>query len=119
MKFKPEDSIHLHAEVGTDETNVLPIGGTSAQVPTHKFARIVYGIVMNNTASSTNTLTIRIYESDGSTLFKALSFTLGAYDTIDISRTPEAPILKIPAGKIIKAVASAASVNLLMNCYDI
>ena len=119
FKVKPEDTIHIIASVGTAETDLVPYGGTSSQVPTTKYARIIYGAVLNNEASSANTLTIRIYASDGTTLEKEIKFALGAYDTVDINRDLNSPILVVPGGKYIKAVATAASVNVILNAYDV
>lgn len=116
---KPEDTFEMEASVGTSETDIKPYGAANAQVPTIKFARKIYGMLLNNQASSTNTLTIKIYDTDGTTLLRSIAITIGAYDTLDISRSIDSPILTVYAGQYLKAVASVASVTVVMNAYDL
>jgi len=117
--FKPQDTIHIIASVGTSEVELVPYGSTSGKVPTNKFGRVIYGLIVSNTADAANTLTIKIYAEDGTTVEASITLALGANETKSIDRTPETPILLVPAGKTLKAVAGAASVSVVINAYDI
>jgi len=89
------------------------------QIPPNKYSRIIYGQVMNEQSGSTNKLTLREYDSDGSTLLKEWPYNIGAYDTIPLGWDKETPIYQMAAGHYIKAVASASSVQLSLHCRDL
>jgi len=109
---RPEDCFNLESLISTTEYDF-------GQVPTNKYERKIYAIIMNNRATATNRLLLRQYASDGTTLQKEWSFEIGAIDTIPLISNTESPILSIPAGRYIKAVASAASIQLILSCYDL
>jgi len=106
---------NIIAVVGTTEVDLAPYPGGNATVPTGK-TRNVYSWVLSNSSSASNTLTLRIYR--GTTLEKSIPITLGAYDTIDTVSDKESPILVVPSGRTLKAVASAASITVLMTGED-
>ncbi len=116
---KPEDTFEIIASVGTDEYDLKPVHGTSSQVPTRKFARKIYAIIATDTSGSANTLTIRVYQSDGSTLDRSFNLKLSANETKTIISKPDAPLLTVYAGEYLKAIASGASVSLVMVGYDL
>ncbi|MEO0260697.1 MAG: hypothetical protein ABIM77_08170 [candidate division WOR-3 bacterium] len=103
------------AVVDTTEADLAPYPGGSATVPQGK-TRNVYLWVLSNTSSASNTLTLRIYR--GATLEKSIPIAFGAYDTIDTVSDKESPILVVPSGRTLKAVASAASITVLMTGED-
>jgi hypothetical protein len=110
--IKPEDCFNLEGLIGTTETSL-------GQIPVTKYERKIYGLLLNNHATATNGLKLRQYASDGTTLEKEWYFKLGALDTIDIARPLDLPFLSIPAGKYIKVVADSASIQLIIDCYDL
>lgn len=111
-KIKPEDCFNIEALVGTTEVGL-------GQVPVTKFERKIYSIVLSDVSGSTNTLTLRQYASDGTTLQKSWQLRVGANETIQLVSSEELPIISIPAGSFIKAVATAASIQLLISAYDL
>jgi len=117
--MKPENTFEIIATVGTSEANLTPVHGSSSQVPTNKFARKIYAIIATDTSGSANTLTIRVYQSDGSTLDRSFDIKLSANETKTIISKPDAPILTVYAGEYLKAIASGASVSLVMVGYDL
>ena len=78
--------------------------------------RKVYVIVLANTATTANTLTIRIYR--GASLEASVDFVIPPQTTIAISNT-STPVLVVPSGRTLKAIATAPSVSLLMTCTDV
>jgi len=108
-RVKPEDCYNLELLVGVTEEEV-------GSVPSEVYEMKIYGIVMNEQSGATNKLTLRQYTD--TTKEKEWTFKLGAYDTIDLLNEKESPILNIPAGRTIKAIATAASIQLILSCYD-
>lgn len=108
MKF------NIIATVGTTETDLVPYPGGSATVPTGK-NRKIHVLVLSNLASTTNTLTLRIYKD--ATLETSMPISIGAYDSIDIVSEIN-PIIIVPSGRTFRAVASAASISVLMTGED-
>ena len=105
---------NIVATVGTTEVELRPYpGGTTAEVPADR-VRKVYAIVLTNTAAAANTLTLRIYK--GATLEASVDLIVPATSTLTI--VSERPVLVVPSGRALRAVASAANVVLLMACYD-
>jgi len=113
---KPEDTFEMVALVGTDEIELTPPGATSGVVPADKVARKIFGYFFNEQSGATNTLTLRIYKGD--VVEREISIVLGANATLSERRFPD-PWLTIPPGRTLKAVASAASVQVILQCYDI
>jgi hypothetical protein len=105
----PENVFTLEALVGTTE---VPLG----IVPPKRTARIIYGIILNEQSGTVNTITIRQYL--GTTLEKSWSFRLNGNATIDIIKDINTPILVIPAGRELRAIASADSVQVILQAYD-
>jgi len=111
MVVKAEDCFTLEKLVDTSEYDF-------GQIPTNKYSRVIYGQVMNEQSGSTNKLTLREYDSDGTTKLKEWSYSIGAYDTVGLEWNKETPVYQMAAGHYIKAVADATSVQLVLNCYD-
>jgi len=111
MAVNPENCFTLEKLVNTAEYDF-------GQIPSNKYSRVIYGQVMNEQSGSTNKLTLREYDSDGSTLLKEWPYNIGAYDTVGLGGNKESPVYQMAAGHYIKAVASASSVQLLLDCYD-
>jgi len=107
--IKPTETSELIALAGTTEVDL----GT---VPTTKVARKIYGYMFNEQSGATNTLTLRVY--NGTTNEKELSITLPAYGTLTNNDFP-GPWLTVPAGRTLKAVASAASIQVVLQYYDV
>lgn len=106
---------NIVATIGTTETSLIPYPGGSEIVPNDKYRKI-YVIILNNSASATNTLTLNIYK--GVSLESSLNIVLNEYSLTNIVSNSENPILIIPPGRTLKAVASSESVNLLMAGVD-
>lgn len=104
---------NVFAVVDTTERELAPYPGGSATVPPDKYRKI-YAIVMSNNATTVNTLTIRIYR--GAALEASASFVLPASSTLVIER--ESPVLVVPPGRRLAAVASASSVSITMAGVD-
>ena len=117
--LKPEDTFEIIANVGTSEMDLKPVHGTSSQVPTKKYARKIYAIILVEKSGSANTLTVKIYKSDGSTLDRSFDIKLAANEVKTIISKPDAPILTVYAGEYLKAVAASASVEVIMDAYDL
>jgi len=113
---KPEDTFEMSALVGTEEVELKPPGAESGEVPSDRVARKVYGYFFNEQSGSANTLTLRIY--NGTTVEREITIVLGANQTLS-ERDINSPWLTIPSGRTIKAVASAASVMVVLQCYDV
>jgi len=113
---KPEDTFEMSALVGTEEVELMPPGAASGEVPSDRVARKVYGYFLNEQSGSANTLTLRIY--NGEDVEREISIVLGANQTLS-ERDINSPWLTIPSGRTIKAVASSASVMVVLQCYDV
>jgi ribonucleotide monophosphatase NagD (HAD superfamily) len=107
---------NIIATVGTAETELAPYPGGSATVPSDKTRRI-YAAILTNTATSANTLTLRIYKD--TTLETSFDITIPASSTMSILNRKDSPTLLVPGGRTLKAIASAASVKVLMACEDL
>jgi len=109
---RPEDTYEMEIWVSDAEQ-------TLDTVPENKFARKIFGILaVSHTGNATSWFAIRKYNGD--TLEKEWKFVLGAYDTLDISRPLESPILTIEAGREIRTIGGApTSVFLVLNYYDL
>jgi len=118
----------VREEVRPEDTYQLPLPPTSpligttevtlVTVPAKKRALVIYGILLNNHSTASNILRLRRYAADGTTLEQEWAFMIGAIDTIDIVHAKEDPILVIPPGKVLKVVADAASVMMILQVYE-
>ena len=106
---------NIIARVGTAEVDLAPYPGGSATVPADR-ARKIYAVVLSNTATGANTLTLRIYK--GATVEAEFSLNLPSPGTHSIVGTKGSPILVVPPGRTLKAVASAESVVVVLSAYD-
>jgi hypothetical protein len=106
---------NIFALVGTTEADLAPYPGGSATVPTGK-TRKIYFMVLSNVAAGANTLTLRIYR--GTTLEASVDINLTSPGMVSIVSRKDEPILIVPSGRTLKAVASSASVHVVMAGYD-
>jgi len=111
MAVNPENCFTLEKLVNTAEYDF-------GAIPSNKYSRVIYGQTMNEQSGGTNKLTLREYDSDGTTILKEWSYNIGAYDTVGLGGNKESPVYQMAAGHYIKAVADASSVQLLLSCYD-
>lgn len=111
-KIGPEDTYEM---IGWASDGEQTIGS----VPSDKFARKVYSIVaVHHTGNTTGWFALRKYKD--ATLERETKYFLGAFDTLDLSRHPEAPLLTFEAGRDIKTIAgSPTSIQLILSYYDI
>jgi len=106
---------NIIATIGTDEVELRPYpGGATAEVPADR-VRKIYTMILTNTATAENTLTINIYKEGNAEA--SLSLIVPASTTISITSN-KLPLLAIPGKRTLKAVASAASIVLVMTCID-
>jgi hypothetical protein len=110
---KPEDTFEMEGDIGTTKAAL-----TNNTVPDNKFARKVYGMLINNRAGAANTLTLTI-ERDTTVERTIPPITLGAYDSIDLNRPLDSPIFTMKPGQNIKAVASSVSISVILQAYDL
>jgi hypothetical protein len=106
---------NIFASVGTSEVDLAPYPGGSSKVAADKYRKI-YAMVLSNTAPSANTLTIRIYRD--TTLEASLSINLPTPGVYSVVGRREEPLLIVPPGRALKAIASAATVEVLMAGFD-
>jgi len=106
---------NIFASVGTTEVDLAPYPRGSSTVSSEKYRKI-YAMVLSNTASGANTLTIRIYS--GATLEASFNINLPSPGVYSIVSRKEEPLLIVPPGRTLKAVASAATVEVMMAGYD-
>jgi hypothetical protein len=107
---------NIIATVGTTEVELSPYpGGGSGYVPADK-RRKIYSMVLTNTSYDYITLTLRIYK--GTTLEASIPLIIPGSTTLSIAGQKHSPILVVPSGRTLKAVASAASVNVTLAAYD-
>jgi hypothetical protein len=106
---------NIIATVGTSEVDLAPYPDGSSTVPTGK-TRKIYVMVLSNTSTGANTLTLRIYKA--TTLERSLAVNIASPGVVDFVNRKDSPILLVPSGRTLKAIASAASVDVLMTGYD-
>jgi len=106
---------NIIATVGTSETDLAPYPGGSSSVPSDK-RRKIYAMVLANSATSANTLTLKIYK--GTTLETSTAIVIPASSTISVVEPKNSPILIVPGGRTLKAVASAESVYVVLSAFD-
>lgn len=105
---------NIIATAGTSEVELAPYPDGNAQVPEGR-VRKIYVMVISNSSPSANNLTLRIYR--GGNVERSLTITVGAYGTVAVSCRAK-PVLVVPSGRALKAVASAESVSILMTAED-
>jgi len=106
---------NIVATVGTSEVELKPYpGGATGEVPADK-VRKVYAIILTNTATAANTLTINIYREGSAEA--SLSLIVPATSTLSITSN-KLPLLVVPGKRTLKAVATSASITLVMACVD-
>jgi len=106
---------NIIATVGTSEATLTPYPSGTAAVPNGK-NRYIYTIVLNNTSTGSNTLTFRIYKS--ATLESSFTITIPSTGSLSLIGSDKAPILVVPSGRTLKAVASASSIDVVMTAED-
>lgn len=109
----PENTFEMEGDVGTTKAAL-----SNSEVPSNKFARKVYGMLINNRAAAENTLTLTI-ETDTTVDRTVPPITFGAYDTLDVNRPLDSPIFTMKPGQNIKAVAGSDSISVILQAYDI
>jgi len=112
----PVDTFEMVALVDTTEVELKPQGATSGVVPSDRVARKIYGYFFNEQSGSQNTLTLRIY--NGTSVEREIPIVLNANQTLS-ERDIDSPWLSVPAGRTIKAQASAGPVLVILQCYDV
>ena len=117
MNKKAEDTFEMeHTDVGTTKVAL-----SNNIVPLNKFARKVYGMLLNNrdgTAAATITFTI---EKDTTVERTIPAIVLGANVFLNVSRELENPIITIGPGQNIKAQVTAGTgpVSVMLQAYDL
>jgi len=102
--------------VGTDEVELTPYPNGVSTVPMGK-SRLIYLMVLTNTATTSNTLTVNIYKD--ATLETSMNFIVQASSTLQIISKEDSPLLVVPQGRTLKAVAGASSIYVLITGEDI
>ena len=105
---------NIIASVGTTEVDLAPYPGGSSTVPSGK-RRKIFVMILTNTATSSNTLTLRIY--NGTTLESSFNITIPSSNTLAMIND-KVPILIVPSGRTLRAVATSDSINVLMTAVD-
>jgi len=108
------EPFNIIATVGASEVDLAPYPDGSSTVPTGK-TRKIYIAILTNTSTGSNTLTLRIYKD--TTLEKSFNITIPSPGSLAII-DGKLPILLIPSGRTLKAIASAASMDVLMTGVD-
>jgi hypothetical protein len=116
---RPEDAFPMDQLVGAGEVNIFPPNtGVTGQVPTRKNKRCVYTIVLSDLSGVANWIEIRVYSALG-VLERVWRIPLVMNDTLPMINQMNDPVLEVPAGKILRAIAGFASVRVHMMCYDL
>jgi len=116
--MKAENTFEIIANIKSTETDLTPVHGQSCQVPSTVFARKIYYMVLVEKSGTANTVTFKVYKSDGTTLDRSFDIKLTANEVKVIKSTPDAPFLTIWSEEYFKAVASADSVDVVIACFD-
>lgn len=119
IMVRPEDAFPMDQLVGVAEVNIFPPNtGVTGQVPTRKNKRCVYTIVLSDLSGVANWIEIRVY-SAALALERIWRIPLVLNDTLPMINRMDTPILEVPAGKFLRAIAGVASVRVHMMSYDI
>ena len=106
---------NIIATIGTDEVELRPYpGGVTAEVPADK-VRKIYSMILTNTATATNTLTVKVYKGDS--VEASFDLIVPASSTISIISNKE-PLLVVHGGRALEAIATSANIILVMTCVD-
>jgi ribonucleotide monophosphatase NagD (HAD superfamily) len=108
------EPFNIIATVGTSETDLAPYPGGSSTTPTGK-TRKIYVAILTNTSTDSNTLTLNIYKDES--LEASFSIIISSSTSL-VMISEKQPILLIPSGRTLKAVASAENVDVLMTGVD-
>jgi len=108
------EHFNIIATVGTSEVDLAPYPNGSSTTPVGK-TRKIYVVILTNTSTGPNTLTLRIYKD--TTLEKSFNITISSPGSLAMTNEKH-PILIIPSGRTFKAIASAASMDVLMTGVD-
>ena len=106
---------NIIASVGTSEVDLAPHPNGSPTVPQDRVRKVKL-MVLSNTAATSNTLTLRMYR--GGALEKSIDVVLPPSDTKVIGDGGRTVLVVLP-GRTLRAVASAASVHVLMTAEDV
>lgn len=119
ITIRPEDAFPMDQLVGIAEVNIFPPGtAVTGVVPTRKNKRCVYAIVLSDLSGVANWIEIRIYSALG-VLERVWRIPLVINDTLPMINQMNDPLLEVPAGKILRAIASVASVRIHCMAYDL
>jgi ribonucleotide monophosphatase NagD (HAD superfamily) len=108
------EPFNIIATVGTSEVDLAPYPGGSPTVPTDK-TRKIYVAILTNTSTESNTLTLNIYKEEA--LETSFNIIIPSPSSLAMISEKQ-PILLIPSGRTLKAIASAESVDVLMTGVD-
>ena len=110
---RPEDAFPIDELVGVAEATLFT-------VPTRKFERAVYVLILSDVSGGANEITLRIYNAaTPPVLVTSIMIPLIMNDTLPLVNPMDSPILKIRAGWQLRAIATVASVQLHSMCYDL
>ena len=119
IMVRPEDAFPMDQVVGAGLVNIFPPNtAVTGVVPTRKNKRCVYTIVISDTSGVANWIEIRVYSALG-VLERAWRIPLVINDTLPMINQMNDPILEVPAGKILRAIAGFASVSVHMMAFDV
>jgi hypothetical protein len=119
LNIRPEDAFPMDQLVGVAEVNIFPPNtGVTGAVPTRKNKRCVYTIIVSDLSGVANWIEIRVYSALG-VLERVWRIPLVINDTLPMLNQMNHPLLEVPAGKILRAIAGVASVRVHMMAYDI
>jgi hypothetical protein len=110
MKF------NIITTVNTTEVDLIPYPSGRATVTTGKSWEI-YSLILTNKATSSNTLTLKIYKGDS--VEASFDIIIPASTTLSLISSNDKPILIVPSDRKLRAVASATSVDVLISCIEV
>ena len=105
------DANTIIKNISTSEVQVM-------QTPKQINKRNIYFMLLNENSGAANTLTFKIYQSDGTTLINSFNISLSANQNRDIGKNINTPIIVIDPDRIVKLVATAASIDVVMDYID-
>ena len=108
---RPEDSFPIDALVGITEVTLFT-------VPTRKFERAIYVLVLSDVSGGANEITLRLYDTTP-TLVTSIRIPLIMNDSLPLVNPMDSPVLKVRAGWQLRAIATLASVQVHMMCHDL
>jgi hypothetical protein len=111
FKPRPEDAFPIDALVGTGEVTLFT-------VPTRKYERAIYVLILSDVSGGANKITLRLYNTVP-TLVTSIRIPLVINDTLPLVNPMDSPILKVRAGWSLRARAALASIQVHGMCYDL